>query len=586
MRHLYSLRILAVYLLFCGLFAALGHHLYRLQVVRHGELRTKAEAKYLANQTAMGKRGMICDVNGNLLVGNQACKDVRADLSRIKPERQAHVIETLHRELGVDLDVLRQRFASGRKEIVILDGVELAVADRLAALKLPGVRLVDADRRHYPKKQLLANVLGFTQRESRQNAHLHVGVTGVEAVFNKELSPRYDTVTYARDRKGRPLHRAAPQEPEVLDGRNVYLTIHEPIQHIVETELRTLMENHAPQYAYAILADPHTGAILAMAQCPSFDPNQREAGESKLWVNHFVSDVYDPGSAIKGLVIAGAIDYRTTNLGKRYDCEDGYWFYGGKILRDSGHRYGTMNTAQIIQKSSNIGTAKIAMEMGDKRLYQLFRRWGFGERTHIGLPAESRGILRPLANWDKLSITRMPIGQGISVTPLQMVQAYCALANGGTMMQLHLVDRIEDPATGEVIKTEPVVKHSVIREHAARDANSALMLVTQEGGTATRAAVKGYDVAGKTGTAQKLVDGTYNSGKYVSSFIGFVPATNPAFVLLLVADEPSKEAYYGGTVCGPSFSRIAEQTLRYLNVPPTHPLPPERQAVAATTRKR
>lgn len=570
-RKIYALRIGAVFVVFLVCFYLLGKHYHRLQVVRHHELADKARNTYTAQRLASGSRGEIRDVQGNLIVGNVTCKDIRALPHRVKPAQRGLFVKTLHEHLGVDPTLIRKRLESGLREVVIKNEVDLEIALELAELKLPGLRFVDAERREYPKERMLANIVGFTQRQVLDGRQANVGVNGLERIFDDQLSPRSGVVTYKRDRKGRALHRGTPERPQVLDGANVYLTIHEPIQHIVESELEALQETFAPRYAYALMADPKTGAILAVAQNPSFHPGDRVPEERPHWVSHFVTNVYDPGSAIKGLVIAGALDYGVTTLDDQYYCEKGYWFYGGRMLRDAGHHYEMLSVAEIIQKSSNIGTAKIAIDMGEMRLYQLLRRWGFGEQTNIGLPAESAGILRKPKDWDTLSITRFPIGQGISVTPLQMVQAYCTLANKGDMMQLYLVDRIENPVNGDVTRTAPKYKHTVVRSRAARQATEALKMVTAEGGTATRAAVPGYAVAGKTGTAQKLVDGTYNSGKHIASFIGFVPADDPAFVLLVVADEPSKGSYYGGTVCGPSFRRISEQTLRYLNIEPTYP---------------
>ena len=317
------------------------------------------------------------------------------------------------------------------------------------------------------------------------------------------------------------------------------------------------------------MVNPKTGAIMAMAQNPSFNPNERKKMDPEVWSNHMVSDVYDPGSTMKCIAIAGALDFNLITLNSIFDCEDGVWYYANRQLHDSEHRYGQLSVAEIIQKSSNIGTAKIALKMGEQRLYQTLKRFGFGSKTGMELGHESSGILRHPSKWDGLSITRFPIGQGISVTPMQMVQAYCAIANRGKMMQLHLVDRIVDSKTGHVTVTKPKVKHFVIRSKAANEIVTAMTLVTEEGGTGTSASVEGYAVAGKTGTSQKLINGSYEDHeKYVSSFLGFAPANDPAFVLLVIVDEPSNGQFYGGTVAAPSFSRIAYQTLRYLNVPP------------------
>lgn len=542
-------------------FAALGHHLYHLQIVRHTELYEKARAKYTSSRTSRGQRGSIYDVRGNLLAGNISGRDLLAEPRRMG-ERRAAVIDELVHRLGVKRAVLEQRFESGRVEVVVKRGISLESAAALEALALPGVRFVDSQRRFYPKHELLANVLGFTDNN-------HNGVYGLEATFDRELSPQQDVATYERDRRGRALHRASPQVPHRLDGNSIHLTIDEPIQDTLEAELRILHDSFSPRYTYAIMANPRTGAIMAMGQLPSYDPNDRTNMNADRWRNHIVSDVYDPGSTMKCIAIAGAVDYGTVTMDSVIDCEGGYWHYGGRPLRDT-HGHGMLTVSDVIQKSSNIGTAKIALAMGEQGLYQTLRRFGFGERTGLELTHESPGILRPLDQWDRLSITRFPIGQGVSVTPLQMVQAYCALANRGQMIQLRLAEYVTDPDGNVMTRFEPRSRGWAARPRAVAAVVEAMKRVTETGGTARRAAVDGYDVAGKTGTSQKLIDGSYSGhDKYIASFIGFAPADDPAFVLLVVADEPNG-AYYGGTVCGPTFRRIAEQTLRYLHVAPTH----------------
>jgi cell division protein FtsI/penicillin-binding protein 2 len=268
------------------------------------------------------------------------------------------------------------------------------------------------------------------------------------------------------------------------------------------------------------------------------------------------------------------LDAGIVTLDSAFDCEDGLWFYRGRSLRDSGHRYGVLRVWEIIQKSSNIGTAKIALLMGERRVFDTLTNFGFGKPTGLGLEGEAPGIFRPLEKWDALSISRFPIGQGILVTPLQMLQAYCTLANGGLMRQLRVIDRLVDPVSGRADVYPNLAKWRVVREDAVQKIVQALKLVAREGGTAPKAAVPGYDVAGKTGTAQKVIDGQYSTTKFVASFIGFVPADDPAFVLLVAADEPDpKRGYYGGTVAAPTFSRIAEKTLRYLQIAPLIPNP-------------
>ncbi len=557
----YNVRIACVFSGFLLCFGLLGGWLYQLQIRRHPEFYAQARRIYAERIERRGSRGPICDADGNLLAGTAFCKDVLAEPRRMPPSRRELIIWRLSRFLRVAPELLRRRFDSARVEIVVKRKVDFRRARALANQRIPGLRFIDSQFRYYPKGTLAASLIGFTNEKNE-------GVYGLERLCEQYVKPQIGSFVYEHDRLGRGLHHKKPTEPTALDGKAVYLTLREPLQHIVEEELARLVREYRPKYAYAVMANPKTGAVLALAQLPSFDPNDRRRMDPETWRSHLISDVYDPGSIMKGIAICGALEYGVVTLDTKIYCENGRWTYAGKVLRDS-HPYGWLTVREIVQKSSNIGTAKIALLMGEARLYQTLRRFGFGERTGIGLPDESAGIYRPLNRWDKLSITRFPIGQGISVTPLQMVQAYSALANHGRMMQLHLIARVADPGEGEVIfKTEAKLKRTAATRAAARKIVSALKLVTARGGTGRRGRVKGYQTAGKTGTSQKLVNGSYTGhGKYVASFIGFVPADDPAFVLLVVADEPQGN-YYGGTVCAPSFSRIAEQALRYLNVPP------------------
>ncbi|MBN2448756.1 MAG: penicillin-binding protein 2 [Lentisphaeria bacterium] len=563
---------------------ALVRHLYCLQISRHGELHEKARRKCMASRTQAGQRGRIFDVGGNLLAGNLACRDILAEPRLFRCPR-AEIIETLSRELDVPRAVLGARFSRSDDprqplvEVTVKRGVDVRLAEHLDRYEFRGIRGVDTYCRFYPKGPLLANLLGFLDAEGR-------GAGGVEQLMEAYVSPGQGMAVYERDRRGNRLVRGLYSERLARDGWDVYLTIHEPIQQIVEEELAEMVERCAPRSAYAVMMDPSTGAVLALAQLPSFDPNDRSTmADPECWQNRILTHGFEPGSIMKSVVVCGALDYGVVTLDSTFDCEHGTWVYMRRPLRDSGHAYDVLSVREIIQKSSNIGTAKIALAMGDSRVYQVLRRFGFGSATGIGFrqygedgpvlfPTEATGILRDLPEWDSLSVTRFPIGQGILVTPLQMVQAYSALANEGVMMQPYIVDRIRDPRSGEERYSLPRAKARAVRPEAAREIVAAMSLVTQEGGTATRAAVEGYGVAGKTGTAQKWIGGPNGKGGYyshsqcVSSFIGMVPAEAPAFVLLVVADEVTRGSRYGGIAAAPTFSRIAERTLRYLQVAP------------------
>lgn len=565
--------------------AGLGFHLYGVQIVRHDELYGKARDTYTSVKTKQGKRGEIYDVNGNLLVGNVPCMDICADPEIVGPEENCRIAADIIVKELPDLkkaDVVKRLMAKTRTKEVDGKTVEIKnnyafieskidlktakdIENALKEKKIKGFTFKESSKRYYPKNELLANILGFTNID-RDDV---IAVIGLEKFFNEFIKPSSSEIHYERARDGLPLSYGWENKiDDVKDGMNVYLTIQEPIQAILEEELDKLMEKWKPRAVYAVMADPFTGNIVAVAQRPTFNPNDRKSMmNSDAWRNRITEDIFEPGSIMKPVAVAGALDAGIVTPSTVFDCERGAWFYGGKILRDS-HPLDILSVSQIIQKSSNIGTAKIALKMGERRLYYTLKSFGFGEKTGVPLKPETSGIFRPLKRWDTLSITRFPIGQGIGVSPLQLVRAYCALANGGYLMKLRMIDRLENPDTGHVIKI-PVKPGGRIYKNPDTHQKivSMMKLVTQEGGTATKAAVEGYSVAGKTGTSQKVINGQYSHNKFFSSFVGFVPADNPAFVLFVTVDEP-QGAHYGGTISAPAFKEISERTLRYLDIKP------------------
>jgi cell division protein FtsI/penicillin-binding protein 2 len=579
-----AVRIRLVCVFFVCAFAAIAYHLYGLQVIKHDELYAKAKSQYTSTKTDVGKRGEIYDFDGNLLVGNIPCSDIIADPQIVGEEKNCREMARFFAKNLEDIDasklykklIKKTRHAvRNGKEVelpnryaLIASKVEWAKSEKLKEAiqerKFKGIVFQETSKRYYPKNEMLANILGFTNIDRDKV----IAVIGVEKFFNKLISPTKAKTKYERARDGMPLSYGDRKiMNEVKDGLNVYLTIREPIQAVLEEELDNLVAKWKPRAAYAVLADPYTGNILAIAQRPTYNPNDRNSMNPEAWRNRITEDIFEPGSTMKPIAVAGALDYGVINPDTRFDCEKGLWFYAGKPLRDA-HPMEILTVSEIIQKSSNIGTAKIALLMGEKRLYNTLRRFGFGKKTGIPLKPETAGIFRPLKRWDSLSITRFPIGQGIAVSPLQLVRAYCALANGGKLVKLRLVDRVENPSTGKEIKNpiEPAMK--VFRnQKAQRQILQMMGLVTQEGGTARKAAIEGYSVGGKTGTSQKVINGLYSHSKFFATFIGFVPVERPAFVLLVTADEP-QEAHYGGTVSGPTFKRISERTLKYLDIKP------------------
>jgi cell division protein FtsI/penicillin-binding protein 2 len=342
------------------------------------------------------------------------------------------------------------------------------------------------------------------------------------------------------------------------------LTIDAAIQHIVEKALADAMDKHTPLSITGIVMRPRTGEILALASLPTYDPN-RPNSVTVAARDRVITDVVEPGSTFKIVVVSGALNTGTVRLNQTFYCEKGHFAFAGRILHDH-EPYGDLTTEGIITKSSNIGAAKIGILLGAQNLYDYAHNYGFGQATGIDLPGEARGILYPVKDWSKVSIAQIPMGHGVAVTRLQMLMAMGALANHGWLMRPMLVNRLEN-RDGQVIQQySPERVRQVVSEATARQMVEALKTVVSKDGTAAGAAMENYAAAGKTGTAQKAEHGAYVPGKFVSSFIGFFPADNPEICISVVMDEP-KEGYYGGQVCGPVFKDIADRCASYLNVP-------------------
>jgi len=557
-----SLACVAVALIFTLYSARLVH----LQVAKHSEYSRLAAEKHTMRLVIHARRGLIFDRNGELLASNLPVRTVVADGSHIKnPDAVAKIAAPF---LELDEKDLAKKISSDRKYIVLRREVseEKAVAMKKAlqdANLLQGVDLEQDAVRIYPNGQMLGHVLGFLDDKN-------AGAQGIEMTMESRLRGRDGFRFSEHDRTGREIMLYRGQEEQAEHGLNVRLTIDMSLQAIIEDELDSACLDNRPDMAVAILADPATGEILAMASRPCFDPNRPGDGKDEQKKNRAIVDMVEPGSTFKIVVASGALNEGTVKESTGIYCENGAFAYGGKILHDT-HPYGTMNVHDILVKSSNIGSAKMGLMMGDAKYYEYVRRFGFGEKTGIELPGEIVGMVRPPHRWDKLTLTRMPMGQSVCVTPLQLTMAMSVIANGGRLMAPRIVRSVED-ADGRVVDEKPPkVVREVIPQKTARFVSNALSGVVGEGGTAQLAKVAGFTVAGKTGTAQKTSPtGGYAEGKYVVSFVGYLPEEDPRFVCLVLLDNPKIAAgvAYGGLVAAPIFSRIGERAARHLDLIP------------------
>ncbi len=568
----------------CGIaasiFTVFSARLIHLHVAKHDEYSRLAAQKHLTRQIIHAKRGMILDRNGEILAANLPVRTVFADASRMKkPEALAALVAS---HLDLDAKEVLEKFSTGKKYIVLKREVpeETAVAlwSDMQKQKLRGIFSEQDAVRIYPNGEVLGHVLGFLNHEGK-------GVQGVELSMESQLTGKDGYRFIECDRTGREivLYRGIEEEPE--HGKNVRLTIDMGLQSIVEEELDAAYKDLKPETANAVLVDPKTGAILAMACRPCFNPNEPGKAQPEQMKNRAIIDMVEPGSTFKIVVASGALNEGKVDEKTTIFCENGRFAYGGRILKDH-HGYGNINVHEILVKSSNIGSAKMALMMGGDKFYEYVRRFGFGERLGIELPGEIPGLVHPPARWDKLTITRMPMGHSVAVTPLQITMGMSVIANGGHLMAPRIVQSVEKENGEIAMKKEPIVMREVVPEKTAHFVAEALIGVTQPGGTAAFARVNGFQVAGKTGTAQKVSPhGGYAAGKYVVSFVGFMPAEDPKFVLLVMVDDAkiASNLNYGGLVAAPIFSRIAERAARHLDLTPTMPPIPLQPAPIAST---
>lgn len=605
-KRMQLIRVLVLALLLCVALGGLGYRLVDLQVVRHEELSQKARAYTQREVPREPRRGDILDVRGNPLATSVFVKTVcadptmlgnhQADVARaVAPILQLDPAETYRRLLPQTRTnaaglLVTNRYVVLKRKVPVetwalvhaamtnlnlgLDEAKLPKSKQLFYKELRQSAVfadaVDDQQRVYPNQRLAAHVLGYVGMTERvydgERIIETAGVDGIELALNSKLTGVRGWRLTTTAKGNREVVWMREQDVEPHDGLNVVLTIDAAIQNIVEDELAKGFERHNPISATAIVMRPKTGEILAMATLPNYDPGNLAATSADARRNRVIADIAEPGSTFKIVVVSGALNDKEVTLRDVFDCENGAFHYGGRILHDHDP-YGLLTVEQIITKSSNIGSAKIGIQLGATRLYDYMRDFGFGRRTGVPLPGEVYGILHHPTNWTKVSIAQIPMGHGIAVTRLQMAMAMSAIANEGVLMRPILVDRLEDQAGTVVAKYGPQRVRQVISADAAKKTVQALKTVATKEGTAPKAELEHYTVAGKTGTAQKVENGQYVRGKYLSSFIGFFPADNPELCIAVVLDEP-KGSYYGGQTAAPIFRQIAERAASYLNIRP------------------
>jgi cell division protein FtsI (penicillin-binding protein 3) len=534
---------------------------YDLQVSRAPLLREMAEEQYLRDVRLSPKRGTIYDRHGAELavsvdVGSAWANPRELARQGRDPVETARLLGTV---LDIDEAQIATRLSSDRYFVWVKRRLTPQQATRVRALSIPGVHMEREARRYYPNRELASHVLGFANVDGE-------GIEGLELALDEELRGSVEAVPAIRDREGRVVFSEQLLDDRSAQGEDVYLTIDKTIQHIAERELALAVRTFEARAGSVVVLDPTSGEVLALANYPTFNPNEPARYDAAQRRNRAITDFFEPGSTMKPFTIAGALAAETIRTDQLIDCQNGVMELGDEVIHDS-HPYSELTPAQILAHSSNIGTAKIGSSMGRRGLFRTLRRFGFGERTALPMPGETEGILRHYRHWYEMDAATIAFGQGMSVTNIQLAAAMGAIANGGRLMEPILVRRVSSQEE-TIREAVPRVRRHVVPENVANLVGDMLTAVTGPDGTGAGAAIDGYLVAGKTGTAQKAdyVHGGYAENKWLASFVGFVPAERPRLVISVIIDEPVI-AYYGGEVAGPVFRRVGEAALRHLGVP-------------------
>jgi cell division protein FtsI (penicillin-binding protein 3) len=507
--------------------------------------------------TMRARRGEVYDRTGRRLATSVATPNIIVDPLRVPSDHREELAATLARMLQLPREEILEKLSRQSQYQRLAMQVHPRLAAEIEALDEPAVWVEREPRRYYPEEALASQVLGFVDAAG-------AGREGIEASLDQWLRGGSVLLQRRRDRHGMNVDDPTGNQ-DLSAGLNVSLTIDRTLQRMAERALAGVMERTVPDAAWVVIVDVKTGDILAMANAPTFNPNllSEDPVPRK---NHVIQDAIEPGSVFKPFTVAAAVEEGLVHWDSKIDCEGGGYSIGRARIKDD-HPHGVITIRELLKYSSNIGSAKLALRIGGEKFLPYFQRFGFGSRTGIQLPGERTGVLRKAGDIKPIELATTAYGQGVTATPLQLAMAVAALGNGGMRMTPRLVTRIEDlHGVAEYIRP-PTVAERVVSEATADEVVEMMVSVTEPGGTATRAAIPGYLVAGKTGTAQKAENGRYGDGR-IGSFIGLVPADDPRLAIVISVDDPSVGSRYGGIVAAPAFAEVAGAALRHLGVPP------------------
>lgn len=551
-------RLVVLVLLLAG-FTLVFVRLVHLQVIQAHELTTKVRRQHHKVFTIEGRRGAIYDRHGKVLALNLDVPSVygmpsAVDNARMTARRLSALVE-------LPASDIRRRLEDDRHFVWIKRKADPALEHQLDLEAMEGIGVVMESRRVYPNGSLLSHILGFTGVDNQ-------GLEGVEQRYDTYLQGQSETVMLQRDALGRPVLPPEAQgagQRTSLAGHNVTLTIDEHIQYIVERELGQAIDSTEAKSGIVVVMDPRTGEILALALRPTFDPNRFQQTSPSVWRNRAVTDTYEPGSTLKMFVAAAALEEDLVEPGTLIYGGEGEMVVANTTIHDH-EKAGWMTFAHVIERSSNVGAIKTAFSLGKERFYQYLKAFGFGESSQIDVSGETPGLVKDPTRWGRRTLASVAIGQEVGVTPIQLVSAISAVANGGWLMQPFVVSRIQDSQGRVVLEQPPQIRRRPVSSTTAKVLTGLLERAVEQG-TGKRASIPGYRVAGKTGTAQKfdVSADRYSSTKLIGSFVGFVPVEQPRLAILVIIDEPQTVGW-GGVVAAPVFRRIAEQVLTYLGV--------------------
>jgi cell division protein FtsI (penicillin-binding protein 3) len=550
----------AAFVLWTG---AIEARLVYLQVVRHADLSARAERQQMRTVTAPAKRGEILDRRGRVLAYSVDAESIYAVPSEIEQPHKAvaAICGALDDCTSKEREQLLERFGAQRAFVYVRRQVMPEQARRVKALDLEGVGFMKESRRFYPNKELAAHVLGYVGIDS-------TGLQGIEATYDSLIKGKPGTVLVQTDAR---RHAFSRLERPPTTGASLELTVDEYLQHIAERELKAGVHEFRASSGSALVMDPHTGEILALANYPTFNPNAFRQASETARRNRAVQDLYEPGSTFKIVTAGAAIEEKMIQPSDTIDVSAGLIRFGGRVINDD-HRYKVLSFEDVIVKSSNVGAIKVGLKLGAERLGLYVNRFGFGRPISPDFPGESAGIVWDPSRLNDSALASVSMGYQVGVTPLQMAAAVSSVANGGELLQPRVVRAVVREG-----KRLPVPRKVLRRTVSAGTAAelTRIMEAVVERGTAKQAQVAGYTVAGKTGTAKKLVDGSYlGHSNYNASFVGFVPSRKPVYTIIVLIDSPRAKSYYGGAVAGPVWHRIADAALRHRGVPPTVNTPP------------